>query len=91
MCAFGRLARPQLMGDTLKPISYYDTLEAALALVSDELDYVLVSTLTTFLLDEMSHSDVKVSSYNIIEGLVKRLVATSKRAPRVEVRYGLNL
>ena len=82
-----QLARPQLVGVALKPVSCYDTLEAAVGSITDEFDYVLVSTVTSFLLDELSPSDVSVSAFNIMEGLVKRLTAAARKSKRTEVCF----
>ena len=78
-----QLARPQLMGVTLKPVSCLDTLDAALGAVNDELDYALVSIVTSMLIDGVSVNDLEVSSHNIIEAAVKRLVATARKSARV--------
>ena len=80
-----QLSRPQLVGVTLKPVSCMDTLASSLSDVNDGLDFVLVSVLTSLLVEEASATDVKGSSYNIIKDAYKLVLAAAKRAGRVEV------
>ena len=81
-----QVSRRELVGVSLKPVSCLDTLTSALSDVNDGLDYTLISVLTSLLIDEASSSDVRVSSYNIVRDVVKRIAAAAKRASRVEVR-----
>ena len=86
-----QLARPQMVGVSLRPVSCLDTLSAALSDINDGIDYALVSVLTTLLLEEASASDVRASSYNIIRDVVKRVVACAKKSGRVEVYILLSM
>ena len=80
-----QLARPQLVGVALKPASCLDTLSSGLSDVTDELDYVVVSMLTSYLTEEASGIDVRASTLSLISDVVRVISATAKRAPRVEV------
>ena len=84
-----QVARPQLVGVGLKPASCFDTLSSALADVNDGLDFVVVSVLTSLLVDEASGTDVKGSSSNILSGAVKVVCAAAKKSGRVEVRLSI--
>ena len=80
-----QLARPQLVGVPLKPATCLDTLEASLVGVTDEYDYVLVSVLTSLLLDVASASNLANSCSNIIQTVAKRVATSAKKSARVEV------
>ena len=81
-----QLARPKdLVGASLKSATCLDTLSASLESVSDEVDYVVVSVMTGLLLEDVSPSDLKGSSVNILEGVVRRVCSTAKRTSRVQV------
>ena len=80
-----QLARPQLVGVPLKTVGCVDTLSSALAEVNDALDYVVVSVATTLLLEEATSVDVRGSSLNVFESLVKHITAAAKKSSRVEV------
>ena len=82
-----QISRPQLVGVTLKPVSCMDTLASSLADVNDGLDYVLISVLTSLLIDEVSPADLRGSSYNIIRDAYKIILSASKKASRVEVGF----
>ena len=81
------LSGPQLVGVPLKAVSCLDTYESALASVTEEFDLVLVSVLTSLLLDEITSVDVRNSSLNVFEATIKRLSAVAKRNKKVEVRF----
>ena len=81
-----QVARPQLVGVTFKPISCMDTFSASLTDVNDGFDFVLVSVLTSLLVEECSSTDVTASSQNIIVDLVKLLRLAAKKSSKVEVR-----
>ena len=78
-------ARPQLLGVTLKPVSCLDTLSSALDSISDELDYSIVSVLTSFLIEEVSSDDVLGGARAVLESVVKRVCNAAGQHPRVEV------
>ena len=73
-------------GVPMKAVSCLDTLESALGSVTDELDYVALSFLTSLVLEEGSSVDVKGSCSNIIEAAVKFVSAAAKKSSRVEVQ-----
>ena len=81
-----QLARPQLVGVPLKPVSCHDTLSAALDSITDELDYVIVSVLTSFLIEEGSSVDVRNTCFSVIESVVKGISRAAIKSKRVEVR-----
>ena len=80
-----QLARPQLVGLPLKTANCFDTLASSLSDVTDALDYVVISVLTSLLLDEVSASDVSTSSTNVLQSMVKHVEAAAKRSSKVEV------
>ena len=80
-----QLARPQLTSVTIKPASCLETLSSGLSDVSDELDYVIVSVLTSLLAEEGSGANVHGSSLGLISEVAKAIASSAKRAPRVEV------
>ena len=81
-----QVARPQLLGVSLKPVSCFDTLTSALSIITDETDLVLLSFLTSFLLEEASAVEVRSTCTTIITDVVKRLVPVAKKSSKVEVR-----
>ena len=84
-------ARPQLLGVPLRSVTCVDTLESALGSVTDEYDFVLVSVATSFLLEEGSCTEVRVSSTNILTDLTRRVSAAAKKSPRAQVQNQLLL
>ena len=78
-------ARPQLVGVPLKPVSCHDTLTSALSSITDELDYVIVSVLTSFLIEEGSTVDCRKTCFNVIEMVVKGVSCAARKSKRVEV------
>ena len=78
-------ARPQLVGVPLKSVVCMDTFDAALQEVSQELDYVLMSIVTGFLIEEGSALDVRGSCVNILEGVLAKVDRVAKRHENVEV------
>ena len=85
-----QISRPQLVGVTLKPASCMDTLTASLSEVNDGLDFVVVSVITSLVLEEASAAEVYASSLNIINDSIKRIKAAAKKSSKVEV-MGSNL
>ena len=81
-----QLARPMMLGVPLKSVSCMDTFESALADVTDELDYVLVSVLTSLLLEEATPTTLFDSCSNVVQAIVKRIGVSAKKSSRVEVR-----
>ena len=80
-----QLARPQLVGVPLKNAACLDTLASSLMDVTDALDYVVISVATSLVLDEASSTDVRGSSFNVFETMVKHVMAAAKKSARVEV------
>ena len=80
-----QLSRPQLAGVTLKPVSCLDTLASSLSEVNDGFDFAIISVLTSLLLEEASAADLKGSSLNICQDVVRRVSAAAKRSSKVEV------
>ena len=83
--AAAQLARPQLLGVTLRSASCLDTLAAALSDVTDNLDYVLVYMLSEFLIDEGSAADVVGSCSNIVSDVLKSLTSSARKSSNVQV------
>ena len=82
--------RRDLVGVPLRSVSCFDTMEAALAEVTAELDYVVMSFDTSLVLDEASPVDVRGSCQNVFESVIKHLVAAAKKSVSVEVRFCLS-
>ena len=80
-----QLSRPQLVGVELKSVLCFDTLQSALDEVTDRLDYVLVSMLTGFLIDEGSASDVKGSCMNVLDSVLRPVYTAAKKSSNVQV------
>ena len=79
-----QLARPQLVGVPLKTAACLDTLASSLSEVNDTFDYVIVSVLTTLVLDEASSTDIRASCQNIFDASIKHLMSAAKKSQRVE-------
>ena len=84
-----QIARPQLLGVLLKPVSCLDTLSSALDSISDELDYAIVSVMTSLLIEECS--DDADGAKGVLEAIVRRVRTAAERSQRVEVRSSVNL
>ena len=82
-----QLSRPQLVGVPFKSASCFDTLVSALSDVTDGYDYVLISVLSSMIIDEASPSDVTASSFAILRDAVKSIGSAAKKSSKVEVRY----
>ena len=78
-------ARPQLREVPLRNTFCLDTLEASLDGVSDELDMVILSVLTSMIVEEGSASDVSGSASNIIDQALRRVIGSAKKSRRCEV------
>ena len=84
-----QLAKPQLVGVPLRSVSCYDTLNSAFEDVTDGLDYVLLSVVTGFLIDEGSPLDVRRTSVNILSSVLAPLADAAKKSDKVEVCWPL--
>ena len=82
-----QLSRPQLLGVQLRSVLCSDTLTAALEEVNDKLDYVLLSMLTGFLVDEGSASDVRGSCVNVLEAIFRPIYTAAKKSSNVQVTF----
>ena len=78
-------ARPQLREVPLRNTFCLDTLEASLDGVSDELDMVILSVMTSLITEEGSAADVSGSASNIIDQAIRRVVGCAKKSKRCEV------
>ena len=79
-------SRTQLQSAQYRAVSCLDSLETALSTVTDELDYVVVSSLTAMILEEGNSLDIRGSVSNIVDGARRRLTAAAARSLRCEVR-----
>ena len=84
-----QVSRPLHLGVPLKSVSCLDTLDSALASVTDELDLVLVSVLTSFVIDEGSAHDVRETCRNVFGTVIRPLIAAAKKSSNVEVRSSI--
>ena len=80
-----QVSRPQLVGVPLKSATCLDTLTSALSDVTDEYDFVIVSMLTSLLLEEGSAVDARRSCANIMADVFRIVVGAAKKSSRVEV------
>ena len=78
-------ARPQLRDVQLRNTFCLDTLEASLDGVTDELDLVILSVLTSLIVDEGSAADVSGSTSNIIDQALRRVIGCARKSKRCEV------
>ena len=84
-----QLARKDLAGVVFRPVTCLDSLASALMEINDGLDFVLVSVLSTLLVEEGSAVDVSGSSLNIVNDVIKRIGTAAKKSSKVEVRTPL--
>ena len=77
--------RPQLKDVPIKTASCLYTLESGLELVSDEFDYVILSMVTSVVINDASAIDVRGSSQNALEPVFKRVIAVSRKSPHCQV------
>ena len=83
-----QLARPrELVGVAMKEASCLETLTSALSEVTDVLDFVLISMLSDFLIDEASASDVSGSCSNIIGDVLRAIEKAAQRSSKVQVIF----
>ena len=82
-----QLARPCLVGVPLRSAACLDTLRNGLEDITDELDYVIVSVLTSLVAEEASATDVRGSSANIMSDVMKIISSSAKKSSRVEVTF----
>ena len=80
-----QFGRPGLAGATLITSTDLDTFDTALTQIEDK-DQVIVSVLTSILLDEINTTEIDVSSLNICSEVVSRLVGFCPQMPSCQVR-----
>ena len=78
-------ARPGLKSSTLVTATDLDTLDHALTQIEDK-DVVIVSVLTSILLDEVNVAEIDVSALNICSEVVSRLVGLCPQSPSCQVQ-----
>ena len=80
-----QFSRPTLKLSTLITATDLDALDGALSQVEDK-NQVIVSVLTSILLDEINTTEIDVSSLNICSEVVSRLVGFCPQMPSCQVR-----
>ena len=84
-----QFGRPNLKGSMLVTATDLDTLDHALTQF-DERDQVIVSVLTSILIDEVNSLEVAGSSFNVYSEVVSRLAGMGPRSPSCQVHsFGL--
>ena len=81
-----QFARPNLKHSSLVTATDLDGLDHALSQV-DERDQVIVSVLTSILMEEVSQVDVESSAFNICEQAVSRIIGLCPRSPSCQVYF----
>ena len=73
--------RPELHEVSFRSASCLNTLFTALGVVSDQNDFVIVSEMTSLLIDEASFDEIKGSSMNVLEADAMDITSFAKRSP----------
>ena len=81
-----QFGRSSLKGSLLVTATNLDTLDHALT-QADERDQVIVSVLTSILIDEVNCLEVASSSFNVCNEVVSRLAGLGPRSPSCQVRF----
>ena len=71
--------RPELHEVSFRSASCLNTLFTALGVVSDQNDFVIVSEMTSLLMEEASSDEIKGSSLNVLEADAKDITSSAKR------------
>ena len=79
-----QFSRPSLKFVTLLTATDFDTFDHALT-QTEEKEQVLVSVLTSLLIEEVNQLEVESSAFNICEQAVTRLVGICPRSPSCQV------
>ena len=79
-----QFSRPSLKTSTLITATDLDTHDQALSQV-DEKDMVIVSMLTSILLEETNQLEVASSAFNVCEQTIARLIGLCPRSPSCQV------
>ena len=82
--SFTKFGRSNLKGSTLVTATDLDTLDHALTQLEDR-DQVIVSVLTSILMEEVNQDEVGPSAFNVCEATVSRLVGVCPRSPSCQV------
>ena len=80
-----QFSRPGLKSALQVTATDFDTLDHALS-QSEEKDSVIVSVLTSLLLEEVNQLEVSSSAFNVCEQVVTRLMGICPRSPGCQVR-----
>ena len=80
-----QFSRPGLKSALRVTATDFDTLDLALA-QSEERGSVIVSVLTSLLLEEVNQLEVSSSAFNVCEQVVTRLMGICPRSPACQVR-----
>ena len=81
-----QFSRPSLKDSVLVTATDLDTLEHALTQVEDR-DQVIVSMLTSVLLEEANSSEIGSSAYNVCSEVVSRVAGLCPRTPSCQVSH----
>ena len=79
-----QVSRPSLKHVSMLTATDFDTFDHALTQV-DEKEQVIVSVLTSLLIDEVNQLEVENSAFNVCEQAVSRLVGICPRSPSCRV------
>ena len=79
-----QFSKPALKSSVLVTATDLDALDGALAQVEDR-EQVIISVLSTILMDEVNQSEVSTSAFNVCEEVVGRLVGICPRSPSSQV------
>lgn len=80
-----QFSRPNLKHAALLTATNFDTFDHALT-QTEEKDQVIVSVLTSLLLDEVNQLEVKSSALKVCEEAVPRLVGLCPQSPSCQVK-----
>ena len=81
-----QFSRPNLKGSVLVTATDLDTLDHALSQIEDR-EQVIVSVLTSILLEEVNSLEVESSAYNVCSEVVTRLSGLCPQAQSVQVSF----
>ena len=79
-----QFSRPNLKFATLLTATDFDTFDHALT-QTEEKEQVLISVLTSLLIEEVNQLEVESSAFNVCEQVVSRLVGVCPRSPSCQV------
>ena len=80
-----QFSRPSLKTSTLITATDLDTLDQALTQVDDK-EQVLISILTSVLLEEVNQQEIASSAYNVCDQTISRLLGLCPQSPSCQVR-----